>query len=97
MSEENRSRSFLVGLLVGGVIGSALTFWLTGRARRELRERGIDVVGRLGELRSLIKDKGEEFLTRAKEVIEHAIEEGKEASRKAHSELEERLKKEGEE
>jgi len=97
VSEGNRSQTFLVGLLVGGVIGSVLTVWLTGRARRGLRERGIDIGGRLGELGSLAREKGEEFLGRAKEVIEHAIEEGKEASHKARSELEERLKKEGEE
>lgn len=97
MSEGNRSQTFLVGLLVGGVIGSALTCWLTGRVRRGLRERGIDIGGRLGEIGSLVREKGEEFLSRAKEAVEHTVEEGREASRKARSELEERLKKEREE
>ena len=94
MNEENRSQAFLSGLLVGGVIGSALAFWLAGRMRRDLRERGIDIGGWLGELGYLVKDRGEEFLTRAKDVVERAIEEGKEASHKARSELEERWKEE---
>ena len=94
MSEENRSQSFLSGLLVGGVIGSALAFWLVGRMRRDLRGRGIDVGGWLGELGYLVRDKGEEFLTRAKDVIERAIEEGREASHKARSEMDDRWKRE---
>lgn len=97
MGQENDRRSFLIGFLVGGIVGSVLTLWLTPKVRRELRERGIDVGGRLGGLSALIREKGEEFLTRAREVIKQAVEEGKKASDKTRSELEERYKKEGEE
>ena len=97
MSEGNRSRSFLIGLLVGGLIAAVLTFWLKRKVRPGLRERGIDVGGWLAEIGSIVREKGEDFLTQAKEVVEHAIEEGVEASHKARSELEERLKKEREE
>jgi gas vesicle protein len=97
VSEGNKSQSFLVGLVVGGVIGAALTLWLTGKVRHGLRDRGIDVGGRLGELGSLVREKGEDFLSRAKEVVEHTVEEGREARHRARSELEERLRKEREE
>jgi len=36
-------------------------------------------------------------LSRAREVVEHTVEEGREASRRARSEMEERLSKEREE
>lgn len=97
MSEGDRSRAFLLGLAVGGLIGCILTLWLTQRVRRKLRERGIDIGGRLGELGSLVKEKGEEFLSRAREVAELAIEEGRESGRKARYEMEERFKKDEEE
>ncbi len=97
MDQENSRRSFFLGFLVGGVVGSVLTLWLAPKVRRELRERGVDVGGRLGGLGALIKEKGDEFLARAREVVKQAVEEGKKASDKARSELEERFKKEGEE
>ena len=97
MDKENSGRSFFVGFLVGGVVGSVLTLWLAPKARRQMRERGIDVGGRLGGLGALIKEKGDEFMARAREVIKQAVEEGKKASDKARSELEERFKKEDEE
>ncbi len=94
MDQENSRRAFFVGFLVGGVVGSVLTLWLVPRVRRQLREKGIDVGGRLGGLGALIREKGEEFLTRTKEVVKQAVEEGRKASDKARSELEERLGKE---
>ena len=97
MDQENNRRSFFTGFLVGGVVGSVLTLWLAPKVRRELRERGIDVSGRLGGLGALIREKGDEFLARGREVIKQAVEEGRKASDKARSELEERFKKEGEE
>ena len=94
MEERNNRGGFLVGLLVGGVIGSVLTIWFAPKVRRRLRERGIDVGGSLAELGALIKEKADEFLARAREAVKQAVEEGKEASSEARSELEERFKKE---
>ena len=93
MSEGNKSRSFLIGLLVGGLIAAVLTFWLKRKVRPVLRERGVDVSGWMAEIGSMVREKSEDLLSRAKEVIEHAIEEGIEARHKARSELEERLGK----
>ena len=97
MGEGNNRRGFFAGFLVGGVLGSVLTLWLTGRVRRQLRERGIDVGGRLGELGAVLREKADEFLARAGEAIRQAVEEGKEASGKTRTELEEKFKREGEE
>ena len=97
MDERNSRGGFFFGLLVGAVIGSVLALWFAPRVRRQLRERGIDVGGRLGELGAVIREKADEFLDRAREGIRQAVEEGKEASGKARSELEERFKKESEE
>lgn len=97
MDKENSGRSFVVGFLVGGVVGSVLTLWLAPKARRQMRERGIDVGGRLGGLGALIKEKGDEFMARAREVIKQAVEEGKKASEESRSELEEKYGKEGKE
>ena len=85
MEKENSGRSFFIGFLVGGVVGSVLTIWLAPKARRQMRERGIDVGGRLGGLGALIKEKGDEFMARAREVIKQAVEEGKKASDEARS------------
>ena len=88
MDKEDSGRSFFIGFLVGGVVGSVRTLWLAPRARRQMRERGIDVGGKLGGL---------EFMARAREVIKQAVEEGKKASDESRSELEERFGKEGKE
>ena len=97
MGEGNNRRGFFAGFLVGGILGSVLTLWLTGRVRRQLRERGIDVGGRLGELGAVIREKADEFLARAREVIREAVEEGKEARGKTRSKLEEKFGREDEE
>lgn len=96
MAEENKGRDFVTGLIVGAVVGSVLTFWLAGRMRRQLRERGIDLGGSLGELGALVREKGDEFLARAREIFKQAVEEGKEASAKARSELESKFGEKGE-
>lgn len=95
MGEENSRRSFFIGFLVGGVVGSVLTLLLAPKVRRQLRERGIDIGGWLGALGALIKEKADEFLAQAREAVEQAVEEGREASSKTRSELEEKFKGEG--
>jgi len=93
VEERNSRGGFFVGLLVGGVIGSVLTLWFAPKVRCRLRERGIDVGGSLAELGAVIKEKADEFLARAREAVKQAVEEGKEASSEARSDLEERFKK----
>lgn len=54
--EKNSGWAFPLGLLVGGVVGSVLTLLLSERVRRDLKERDIDVGGRLRELGALIRE-----------------------------------------
>lgn len=93
MTEENRFRVFLIGLLVGGIVGSALTIFVAQKVRKQLKERGMDL-GRAGELAALAKERGDQFLARAREIMKQAIEEGRKAASKARSELGERFEKE---
>jgi len=93
VGKENSGQDFFFGFLVGAVAGSVLTLWLSERVRRQLRERGIDVGGRMGGVGAIIRDKADEFLGRVRETVKQAVEEGKEASSEARSDLEERFKK----
>lgn len=45
MDKENSGWGFFFGFLVGGVVGSVLTLWLSERVRHELKERDIDIGG----------------------------------------------------
>ena len=96
MPENNRGRSFLAGLILGGVAGSAATVWLVGRMRWWGRRRGAELGGRAGEITSIITERGSEFLARAKEAISQAVEEGRETARKTRSDLEDKFKGESE-
>jgi len=93
VTEENRFQVFLTGLLVGGIIGSALTIFVAQSVRKQLKERGIDL-DRAGELAALARERGDQFLAGAREIIRQAIEEGRKAASKARSELGERFEKE---
>jgi len=97
VDKENSGWGLFFGFLVGGVVGSVLTLWLSERVRRELNERDIDVGGRLRELGALIREKADEFLARTKEAAKQAAEEGRKTSDKARSDPEEKLKKESRE
>ena len=90
MTEENKGHGFLTGLIVGGVIGTALTFWLIERTGQRGR-RGIGGGSRAGDLATSIKD---EVSTRVKDFLKHSLEEGSNATRKTRSDLEGRLKRE---
>jgi gas vesicle protein len=93
VAEGNKGRGFLTGLILGGVIGSALTVLIVVRMRQRGR-RGAGVGSRAGELASFVKD---EVLGGVREVIRRAVDEGREAARKTRSDVEERFKEEGKE
>jgi len=94
VGKENSGQDFFFGFLVGAVAGSVLTLWLSERVRRQLRERGIDVGGRMGGVGAIIRDKADEFLGRVRETVKQAVEEGRKTGDKARSHPEEGFKKE---
>jgi len=93
VTEENNGHGFLTGLIIGGVIGTALTFWLIERTGQRGR-RGIGGGSRAGDLATSIKD---EVSTRVRDFFKHTLEEGSNVTRKTRSDREERLKRESEE
>jgi hypothetical protein len=83
---------FLSGLIIGGVIGAAIGVGVIMVMRD--RERVQEVGGKASKIASVLKD---EVFTGGKEIIKHAIDEGKEAAHKTRSEIEERLREKSEE
>ena len=93
MTEENRGHGFLTGLLIGGVIGAAITLWLVERTGQRGRQ-GLGIGSRASDLASYIKD---EVSSKVKELIRRTIEEGSETARRTRDDIEERLREESEE
>lgn len=93
MTEENKGHSFLTGLLIGGVIGAAITFWLVERTGQQGRQ-GIGIGGRASDLVSYIKD---EVPSKMKEFIRRITEEESETARRTRDDIEERFREESEE
>jgi hypothetical protein len=83
---------FLSGLIVGGVVGAAIGVGIVIVIRD--RERVQEIGGKAGKMAGVIKD---EVFTDGKEIIKHAIDEGKEAVHKTRSEIEEKLREKREE
>ena len=86
----NRGPGLLTGVIVGAVIGAAVTFWLVERSNRQGR-RGIR--GR-GGIIGFLKD---EVFGGVREYIQQAIEEGREAAESTRSDIEEKFREEKEE
>lgn len=95
MVGKSSGRSFLTGLVLGGVVGSAITIWLVMRMQRG--RRGAQLGGRVGEIASIVRERGGEFLGKVREIVSEAVEEGRGSARKTRSDVEERFKEEREE
>jgi gas vesicle protein len=93
VTEENKGHGFLTGLLIGGIIGAALTFWLVERTGQRGRQ-GLGIGSRAGDLATYIKD---EVSGKVKDLIRRTIEEGSETARRTRNDIEERLREENEE
>jgi hypothetical protein len=83
---------FLSGLITGGVIGAAIGVGIVIVIRD--RERLEEISGKASKMAGVIKD---EVYAGSKEIIKHAIDEGKEAVHKTRSEIEERRREKSEE
>jgi gas vesicle protein len=92
VTEENKGHGLLTGLLIGGIIGAALTFWLVERTGQRGRQ-GLGVGSRASDLASYIKD---EVSGKVKDLIRRTIDEGSETARRTRDDIEERLREENE-
>lgn len=67
MSEdEHRSESFLIGLVLGAILGAGFFYFLTSteegkEVKKNLREKSEDALRNLADLAKEIEEKGEEF------------------------------------
>ncbi len=77
----NESTGFLIGLLVGGIIGAAVGFLFAPQPGKETREQ---IKGKTEELIA----RGKEIVEEGREVVREAVEEGKEATAKVRADLE---------
>lgn len=85
----DRGPGLLTGVIVGAVIGAAVTFWLVERSNRPGR-RGI---GGRGGIIGFLKN---EVFGGVREYIQQAVEEGKETAESTRADIEERFREEKE-
>lgn len=87
MSRETRGGEFLAGLIIGGLVGAAVALLFAPQpgeeTRTRLREKGIELQGRLAE----VGERGKEVFQEQRVRLEEAIEEGKEAAEKKKKEI----------
>lgn len=86
----DRGPGLLSGLIIGAVVGAAVTFWLVERSNRPGR-RGI---GGRGGVIGFLKD---EVFGGVRDYIQQAIDEGKGAAESTRADIEERFREEKEE
>lgn len=86
MAERGRGPGLLTGIVIGAVIGAAVTFWLVERSNRTGR-RGV--AGRPGGFIGFIKD---EVFGGLKDYFQEAIEEGRETAQDTRTDIEERFR-----
>jgi len=85
----DKGPGLLTGVIVGAVIGAAVTFWLVERSNRPGR-RGV---GGRGGIIGFLKD---EVFGGVRDYIQQAVEEGKETAESTRSDIEERFREEQE-
>ena len=85
----DRGPGLLTGVIVGAVIGAAVTFWLVERSNRPGR-RGI---GGRGGIIGFLKN---EVFGGVREYIQQAVEEGKETAESTRADIEARFREEKE-
>lgn len=69
--EDHNSKSFLVGALLGGLLGGVGSVLFAPKAGKEIREELIDQYNHLGEKVKKIKRQGEELLHQGEELFTH--------------------------
>ncbi len=75
----NSDNNFLIGLVLGGVVGAGLTFLFTTKKGEEIREKikatAPDLFDQLEDLTEAVEEKGEQLQEKAEEVKEMLKEE----------------------
>jgi len=69
---ENRGQYFLIGLILGGLIGAGIAIWIVESRRVRFRKQGAGFGGRVAEFISVVRD---EFIPGLREAIRKGTEE----------------------
>jgi len=69
---ENRGQYFLVGVVLGGLIGAGIAIWVVESRRVRFRKQGAGFGGRVAEFISVVRD---EFMPGLREAIRKSTEE----------------------
>ncbi len=104
MSDETRGADFLVGLIIGGLMGAVAGLLLAPapgeQARTDLREKSIELKERVVELSEEARKKAEELQAEGRSLVKEqkarvqgAVQEGKKAAAAKKQELIEELEK----
>ena len=94
----DKDSDFLVGFVLGGLIGAGLAFFLAPRwseeTRQQVMERGIELKGKAEEVSSRARESAEGLIGKGrlavdeqKVKLQEAIAEGKEAAAQKQEEL----------
>lgn len=88
MTKESKGGpGLLTGVVIGAVVGAAVTLWLIERSSPGPRRGGLG--GRGGDIVNFIKN---EIFGGVREYFQQAAEEGKEGARHGYTDVEEKLR-----
>jgi gas vesicle protein len=89
----NRGRYFLIGLILGGVVGALIAVWIVESRRVRFRKQGAGLGSRVAEFIAVVKD---EIIPGVREAIRQGMKEEGETAGESRSEEEERFRRESE-
>ena len=93
MAGENRGQYFLIGLILGGVVGALIAIWIFESRRVRFRKQGAGFGGRVAEFIAVVRD---EIIPGVREAIRHGMGEESETAGEGRSEEEEGFRRENE-
>lgn len=73
---ENRGRYFVLGLVLGGLLGAGLAVWVMESKRVRFRQQSGGIGGRVAEFISVVRD---EFIPGLKDAVKQSVEEAESA------------------
>lgn len=93
MGGENKGRYFLLGVVLGGLIGAGVAIWVMESRRVRFRQQGGGFGSRVAEFISVVRD---EFIPGLREAMRESAEERQEGPGEAMPSAEERFAEESE-
>ncbi len=72
MAGENRGQYFLLGVVLGGLIGAGIAIWVIESRHVRFRKQGAGFGGKVSEFISVVRD---EFIPGLREAIRQSTEE----------------------